>query len=134
MIHFGSYKRGRHRSIRGIYAWMSSAKNVASLVSRVLRIDHDPHEFPLVKTRRLQEDNAFTDKRRKGRPNFLFWGVELLLAVGFDRAKRYVESWVASPRSNSRCSRMEHGEFSAELAQGARIHQDLKVTVEVTDV
>jgi hypothetical protein len=95
MIHFGSYKRGRHRSIRGIYAWISSAKNVASLVSRVLRIDHDPHEFPLVKTRRLQEDNAFTDKRRKGRPNFLFWGVELLLAVGFDLAKRYVKSWAA---------------------------------------
>jgi membrane protein len=34
-------------------------------------------------------------KRRKRQPNFLFWGVELLLAVGFDVAKRYVKSWTA---------------------------------------
>ncbi len=29
---------------------------------------------------------------------------------------------------------MEHGEFSAELANDERINEDLKVTVEVTDV
>ncbi|HEY4782690.1 MAG TPA: hypothetical protein VIH54_12795 [Chthoniobacterales bacterium] len=29
---------------------------------------------------------------------------------------------------------MEHGEFSAELAKDERINEDLKVTVEVTDV
>jgi hypothetical protein len=29
---------------------------------------------------------------------------------------------------------MEHGEFTAELAKDERINQDLKVTVEVTDV
>jgi membrane protein len=56
----------------------------------------NPRGFPFVKTRRVQEDNAFTDKRRKRQPKFLFWGVELLLAVGFNVAKRYVKCWTAS--------------------------------------
>jgi hypothetical protein len=29
---------------------------------------------------------------------------------------------------------MEHGEFNAELAKDERINEDLKVTVEVTDL
>jgi hypothetical protein len=53
-------------------------------------------EFPFVKTRRVQGDNTFTSKRRRRQPKFLFWGVELLLAVGFNVAKRYVKSWTAS--------------------------------------
>jgi membrane protein len=94
MIDFGSYKRDLRRSIRGnIYAWMSSGKNAASLVPRFLRIDRNLREFPFVKARRVQEANTFTNKRR---PKFLFWGVELLLAVGFNVAKRYVKSWTAS--------------------------------------
>ena len=94
MIDFGSYKRDLQRSIRGnIYAWMSSGKNAASLVPRFLRIDRNLREFPFVKARRVQEANTFTNKRR---PKFLFWGVELLLAVGFNVAKRYVKSWTAS--------------------------------------
>jgi membrane protein len=94
VIDFGSYKRDLRRSIRGnIYAWMSSGKNAASLVPRFLRIDRNLREFPFVKARRVQEANTFTNKRR---PKFLFWGVELLLAVGFNVAKRYVKSWTAS--------------------------------------
>jgi membrane protein len=94
MIDFGSYKRDLQRSIRGnIYARMSSGKNAASLVPRFLRIDRNLREFPFVKARRVQEANTFTNKRR---PKFLFWGVELLLAVGFNVAKRYVKSWTAS--------------------------------------
>jgi membrane protein len=97
MIHFGSYKRDPQKSIRrNVYAWMSSGKNVASLVSRFLRIDQNPREFPFVKTRWVQEDNGLTDKRRKRQPKFIFWGVELLLAVGFNVARRYVKSWIAS--------------------------------------
>jgi membrane protein len=94
MIDFGSHKRARQRSIRGnIYAWMSSGKNAASFVPRFLRIDPNLREFPFVKTRRVQGANTFINKRR---PKFLFWGVELLLAVGFNVAKRYVKSWTAS--------------------------------------
>jgi membrane protein len=94
MIDFGSHKRDRQRSIRGnIYAWMSSGKNAASFVPRFLRIDRNLREFPFVKTRRVQGANTFINKRR---PKFLFWGVELLLAVGFNVAKRYVKSWTAS--------------------------------------
>ena len=94
MIDFGSHKRDRQRSIRGnIYAWMSSGKNAASFVPRFLRIDRNFREFPFVKTRRVQGVNTFINKRR---PKFLFWGVELLLAVGFNVAKRYVKSWTAS--------------------------------------
>ena len=94
MIDFGSYKRDLRRSIRGnIHAWMSSGKNAASLVPRFLRIDRNLREFPFVKARRVQEANTFTNKRR---PKFLFWGVELLLAVGFNVAKRYAKSWTAS--------------------------------------
>jgi membrane protein len=94
MIDFGSHKRDRQRSIRGnIYAWMSSGKNAASFVPRFLRIDRNFREFPFVKTRRVQGANTFINKRR---PKFLFWGVELLLAVGFNVAKRYVKSWTAS--------------------------------------
>jgi membrane protein len=94
MIDFGSHKRARQRSIRGnIYAWMSSGKNAASFVPRFLRIDRNLREFPFVKTRRVQGANTFINKRR---PKFLFWGVELLLAVGFNVAKRYVKSWTAS--------------------------------------
>ena len=94
MIDFGSHKRDLQRSIRGnIYAGMSSGKNAASLVPRFLRIDRNLRELPFVKTRRVQGANTFTNKRR---PKFLFWGVELLLAVGFDVAKRYVKSWTAS--------------------------------------
>jgi membrane protein len=97
MIDFGSYKRDQQRSIRRkIYAWMSSGKNFASLVPRFFRIDRNLREFPFVKTRRVQEANTFTNKRRKRQPRFLFWGVELLLAVGFNVAKRYVKSWTAS--------------------------------------
>jgi len=94
MIDFGSHKRDLDRSIRGnIYAWMSSGKNAASFVPRFLRIDRNLREFPFVKTRRVQGANTFINKRR---PKFLFWGVELLLAVGFNVAKRYVKSWTAS--------------------------------------
>jgi len=94
MIDFGSHKRDRQRSIRGnIYAWMSSGKNAASFVPRFLRIDRNLREVPFVKTRRVQGANTFINKRR---PKFLFWGVELLLAVGFNVAKRYVKSWTAS--------------------------------------
>jgi membrane protein len=94
MIDFGSHKRDLQRSIRGnIYAWMNSGKNAASFVPRFLRIDRNLREFPFVKTRRVQGANRFTNKRR---PKFLFWGVELLLAVGFNVAKRYVKSWTAS--------------------------------------
>jgi len=94
MIDFGSHKRDLQRSIRGnIYAWMSSGKNAASFVPRFLRIDRNLREFPFVKTRRVQGANTFINKRR---PKFLFWGVELLLAVGFNVAKRYVKSWTAS--------------------------------------
>ena len=94
MIDFGSHKRDLQRSIRGnIYAGMSSGKNAASLVPRFLRIDRNLREFPFVKTRRVQGANTFINKRR---PKFLFWGVELLLAVGFNVAKRYVKSWTAS--------------------------------------
>jgi membrane protein len=75
---------------------MSSRKNIASLVPRVLRIDRNLRQFRFVKTRRVQENNTFTDKRRKRQPKFLFWGLELLLAVGFNVAKRYVKSWTAS--------------------------------------
>jgi membrane protein len=94
MIDFGSHKRDLQRSIRrNIYAWMSSGKNAASFVPRFLRIDRNLREFPFVKTRRVQGANTLTNKRR---PKFLFWGVELLLAVGFNVAKRYVKSWTAS--------------------------------------
>src|SRR3984893_5295390 len=97
MIDFGSYKRDQQRPIRrNIYAWMSPGKNFASLVSRFFRIDRNLREVPFVKTRRVQEANTFTNKRRKRQPRFLFWGVELLLAVGFNVAKRYVKSWTAS--------------------------------------
>jgi membrane protein len=97
MIHFASYKRDLHRSSRGnIYVWMSPARNVAAMVSRILSVNRNPRKFPLGKTRRVQEDNTFTDKPRKSRPRFLFWGVELLLAVGFNVTKRYVRSWTAS--------------------------------------
>ena len=94
MIDFGSHKRDLQRSIRGnIYAWMSSGKNAASFVPRFLRIDRNLREFPFVKTPRVQGANTFINKRR---PKFLLWGVELLLAVGFNVAKRYVKSWTAS--------------------------------------
>jgi membrane protein len=97
MIHFGGYKRGLQKSIRGnAFAWMSSGKNVASLVSRFFRVDQNPREFPFARTRQVHEENGFTDKRRKPQPKFLFWGVELLLAVGFNVARRYVKSWAAS--------------------------------------
>src|SRR5258708_27348371 len=97
MIDFGRYKRDRQRSIRGnIYAWMSSGKIAAALVPRFLRKDRNLREFAFVKTRRVQEANTFTNKRRERQPKFLFWGVELLLAVGFNVAKRYVKSWTAS--------------------------------------
>jgi membrane protein len=97
MNHFGSHKRDLHRSIRNyIYAWMISGKNVASLVSRILPIKQNSREYPFVKTRQVQKDNAFTDERRKRQPKFLFWAVELLLAVGFNVAKRYVKAWTAS--------------------------------------
>ena len=96
MVDFGSYKRDLQRSIRGkIYAGMSSGKDDPSLVSRLLRIDRNPREFPFVRTRRIQGD-TFTDKGRKRSPKVLFWGVELLLAVSFNVAKRYVKSWTAS--------------------------------------
>jgi membrane protein len=75
---------------------MSSGKNVVSLVSRFLRIERNPREFPFEKTRRVQEANTFINKSRKRQPKFLFWGLELLLAVGFNVAKRYVKSWTAS--------------------------------------
>jgi membrane protein len=97
MIDFGSYKRYLQRSIRGnIYARMSSGKNAAPFVPRFLRIDRNLREFPFVKTRRVREANTFTSKRRNRQSKFLFWGVELLLAVGFNVAKRYVRSWTAS--------------------------------------
>ena len=94
MIDFGGNKRDLQRSIRGnICAWMSSGKFAAALIPRFLRKDRNLREFPFVKARRVQEANTFTNKRR---PKFLFWGVELLLAVGFNVAKRYVKSWTAS--------------------------------------
>jgi membrane protein len=97
MIHFGSYKRHLQSSIReNIYAWMSSGKNVASLVSKILPINRKPPEIPLGKEHRVREDNTFTDKPRKRQSRFIFWGIELLLAVGFDVTKRYVKSWTAS--------------------------------------
>jgi hypothetical protein len=86
MIDFGSHKRDLQRPIRG-------NTNAASFVPRFLRIDRNLREFPFVKTRRVQGANRFTSKRR---PKFLFWVVELLLAVGFNVAKRYVKSWTAS--------------------------------------
>jgi membrane protein len=96
MDHFG-YKRGLRRSIRDyIYAWMSRSKNVASPVSRIRPNKQNRRESSLVKTSRSPEDNAFTERGRKRQPKFLFWGVELLLAVGFNIAKRYVKSWTAS--------------------------------------
>ena len=97
MIHLGGYKRDPRRSSRrNIDALISSGKNIASLLSSLLRIAQKPHEFRFVKTPRIQEDNTFTGKRRNRGPKFLFWGVELLLAVGFNVAKRYVKSWTAS--------------------------------------
>jgi membrane protein len=95
MNYFRSYKRDRPRSIRDyIYAWMGSGKFGGPQVSRTLPIKKKRYEFP--NPRRGQEDNAFPDKLRKRQPKFLFWGVELLLAVGFNFAKRYVKSWIAS--------------------------------------
>jgi membrane protein len=70
-----------------------SGKFAAALIPRFLRKDRNLREFPFVKARRVQEANTFTNKRR---PKFLFWGIELLLAVGFNVAKRYVKSWTAS--------------------------------------
>jgi YihY family inner membrane protein len=98
MTHFGSYKkRDLQRSIRrNIYAWMAPEKMSHRLISRFLGIDQNPHECSFVKKRPVQEDNTFIDKRRKLQPKFLFWGVQLLLAVGFNVAKRYVKSWTAS--------------------------------------
>jgi hypothetical protein len=98
MTHFGSYKkRDLQGSIRrNIYAWMAPEKMSHRLISRFLRIDQNPHECSFVKKRPVQEDNTFIDKRRKLQPKFLFWGVQLLLAVGFNVAKRYVKSWTAS--------------------------------------
>jgi membrane protein len=75
---------------------MSSGKNVVSLVSRFLRIERNPREFPFVKTRRLQEANTFINKSRKRQPKFLFWGLERLLVGGFNVATRYVKAWTAS--------------------------------------
>jgi hypothetical protein len=96
-VNYFGYKRDLQKSFRDyIYAWMSSGKNVASLVSRILPIRKYRRESPLVKTRRAKEDNAFTDPRRKRQPKFLWWSAELLLAVGFNIAKRYVKSWTAS--------------------------------------
>jgi membrane protein len=95
MNHFSGYIRDPQRSIRDyIYASMSSGKIVASPVSRILPIKKKRREFP--NPRCGQEDDAFTDKRRKRQPKFLFWGIELLLAVGFNIAQRYVKSWAAS--------------------------------------
>jgi membrane protein len=48
------------------------------------------------KAHRVQEDNTFTAEPHKRRPRFLSWGMELLLAVGLNVAKRYVRSWTAS--------------------------------------
>jgi membrane protein len=41
-------------------------------------------------------NDGFADTRRKRQPILLLWSVELLLAVGFNVAKRYVKSWTAS--------------------------------------
>jgi membrane protein len=90
-----SYKRDLPRSIRDyIYAWMGSGKFGAPPVSRTLPSKKKRCEFP--NPGRGQEDNAFPDELRKRQPKFLFWGMELLLAVGFNFAKRYVKYWIAS--------------------------------------
>ena len=65
-------------------------------MSRILPIKQNGRKYSLVKTGRSPEDNAVTAKCRKRQPKFLFWAVELLLAVGFNVAKRYVKAWTAS--------------------------------------
>jgi membrane protein len=96
MNRFG-HKRELQRPIRDyIYALRSSGKNAAPEVPTILRPKQNPREFPFVRRRRAQEENAVTHIRRNRQPQFLFWGVELLLAVGFNVAKRYVKSWTAS--------------------------------------
>jgi membrane protein len=97
MIHSGSYKRDLLRSIRErIFPWMSSGKNVGSLLPSVLPMKQSRREIPFVETGRLERGNRLTDKHQRRRPRYLSWGLELLFAVGFYVAKRYVKSWTAS--------------------------------------
>jgi membrane protein len=90
-------KKGKNRRIAAAPStYPRFPENAASLVPKFLRIDRDLRKFPFVKTHRVQGANTFTNKRRQRQTKFLFWGIELLLAVGFNVAKRYVKSWTAS--------------------------------------
>jgi membrane protein len=92
-----------------------------SPVSRFPRIDQNPREFLSLKKRRVQEDETFTEKRHKRQPKILFWGLQLLLAIGFNVAKRYVKSWTTSlgKEESSRRPRVSGPRISGEIESEA---------------
>ncbi|HYZ73707.1 MAG TPA: YihY/virulence factor BrkB family protein, partial [Chthoniobacterales bacterium] len=48
------------------------------------------------KTRKAADDNVSLKARRKPQARLVVWGVELLVAIGFDVARRFVRSWTTS--------------------------------------
>ena len=47
-------------------------------------------------SRKAPDGGLPPELRRKRRPKLFFWGVELLMAIGFDVARRFVKAWTAS--------------------------------------
>jgi hypothetical protein len=92
----------------------------------LLRIDQNPREFPSPERRRVKDADTFTVKGHKPQLKFLFWGADLLLAVGFNVAKRYVKSWTASlakeesPRRTRVVAPRISGETESETIIGPR--------------
>jgi membrane protein len=48
------------------------------------------------KTRKAADENVALKARRKPQAKLVLWGIELLVAIGFDVARRFIRSWTAS--------------------------------------
>lgn len=80
---------------RKIGTTMSAVKKFPRPVARFPAIRRNPPASPFT-IREPISNNASLQLRRKHQPKFVFWGVELLVAIGLDVARRFIGSWTAS--------------------------------------
>lgn len=99
---------------------MSGVKKVPSPVSRSSGIRQNLQASPLKKTRGARGDGGILKIRRKDPPKLVCWLIELLLAVGFDVAKRFVKSWTRSLAKGSKSIRDNTPEpsISSKMSSG----------------
>jgi membrane protein len=74
---------------------MSAIKKSPSIGTRSLS-GQDKAGASLFKTSKVYQENFPPASRGKHQPKFFFWGIELLVAIGLDVARRFIRSWTVS--------------------------------------